>query len=96
MQPLSCLILYWDVHCEEWPGSLPYDRINMALDDVLKRVTEARVSEQIIQELQGVLECLLTDPGWSWRHMSCGRGINCEQRGDFSQWGRPWYGVDVA
>ena len=51
MQPLSRLILYRAVHCEVWSKSLPHDLINMAVDDILKRVTEARVSEQIIHEL---------------------------------------------
>ena len=45
MQPLSRLILYRAVHYEEWLGCLPHDLINMAVDDVLKRVTEAMVSE---------------------------------------------------
>ena len=36
----------------------------MAMDDVLKRVTEARVLEQIIQELQGMCLGMLADRTW--------------------------------
>ena len=64
MQPLSRLILYRAVHSEEWPRGLPRDPINMAVDDVLKRVTEARVSEQIIQELQGMWPRMPIDKSW--------------------------------
>ena len=53
MQPLCHLALHQAVHYEEWSGSLPHDLINMAVNDILKRVKEARVPEQIIQELQG-------------------------------------------
>ena len=53
MQPMSRLVLYWAVHYEGWSGSVPHNLINMAVDNV-KRVTEARILEQIIQELRGM------------------------------------------
>ena len=61
MQPLSHLILYRAVHYDEWSGSLLHDLINMAVDDILKRVTEARVSQQIIQEIQGMCSVMPAD-----------------------------------
>ena len=64
MQPLSRLILYGVVHHEVWSESVPHDLMNMALYDVLKRVTEARVSEQIIQELQGMCPRMPADRSW--------------------------------
>ena len=54
MQPMSRLILYRAVHYVDYAGNLPPDLINVVVDNVRKRVTEARVSEQIIQELQGM------------------------------------------
>ena len=66
MQLLSRLILYQAVHYKEWSGSLPHDLINMAVDGVLKRLTEARVRNRSSKNYRlCVMECLLTDPGWS-------------------------------
>ena len=64
MQPMSRLILYRAMHYEDWAGSLPPNLINVAVDDVLKRVTEARVSEQIMQELQGMCPGMPADRTW--------------------------------
>ena len=64
MQPMSRLILYRAVHYEDWSGSPSPDLINVAVDDVLKRVTEAKVSEQIIQELQGMCPRMPADRTW--------------------------------
>ena len=64
MQPLSRSILYRAVHYKECSGCLPHDLMNMAVDDVLNRVTEAKVLEQIIQELQGVYPGMLADRSW--------------------------------
>ena len=64
MQPLSRLILYQAVHYEVWSESLPHDLTNMAVDVVVKRVTEGRVFEQIIQELQGMCPGMPEDRFW--------------------------------
>ena len=61
---MSRLVLYRAVHYEGWSGSLPHDLINMAVHDVLKRVMEARVSVQIIQELQGMCHGMPADRSW--------------------------------
>ena len=58
------MILYLVVHYEGWSGSMPHNLINMAVDDVLKRVTEARVSKQIIQEIQCMCPGVPTDRSW--------------------------------
>ena len=35
MQPISRLILFQAVHCEQCSGCLPHDVINVAVDDIL-------------------------------------------------------------
>ena len=64
MQPLSCLILHRAVHYEEWSGCLPHDLINIAVDDILKRVTEASGLEQVILELKGMCLGMPIDRSW--------------------------------
>ena len=41
MQPMSPMVLFRAAHYEAWSGSLPHDLINIAVDDVLKRVSQA-------------------------------------------------------
>ena len=94
MQPLSRLHLYGAVHYEMWLESLPHDLINIALGDVLKRVTEATVSEHIIQELQGMCPRIpATGLGWFWHRMNSGHGINSEGN-DFFEMGATNLGME--
>ena len=54
MQPMSRMVLFKAAHYEACSGSLPHDLINIAVDDVLKRVSKARALEDPIRELQGL------------------------------------------
>ena len=47
-----------------WSESLPHDLVNVAVDDVLKRLTEARVSQHIIQELQRMCPGMPANRTW--------------------------------
>ena len=77
MQPMSRMVLFRAAHYEAWSGSLPHDLINIAVNDVLKRVSEARASEDLIREIQGLCPGMPVD--WTWLVMAftnCGQGTS--------------------
>ena len=97
MQPLGRLILYGVMHYEVWSESLPHDLMNMAVYDVLKRVTEARVSEHIPQELQCPRSAHRTWLGPATSELWIGDKLRVAERLFRNGGDKPWYGgVDVA
>ena len=64
MQPMSRMVLLRAAHFDACSGSLPHDLINIAVDDVLKRVSEAIALEDLIWELQGLSPGMLVDRTW--------------------------------
>ena len=64
MQPMSRMVLFRAAHYEAWSNSRPHGLINIAVDDVLKRVFEARASEELIRELQGLCPSTPVDRTW--------------------------------